>query len=144
MKRTLTFSNFRLGMEILLVAALVVAVFSRGLATRAESPQAPDTLYWYVCNGPNNNIAVLTDRVHIFCDSTSPVAGAPALSSQIHWFAVPTSPDSMAASRFMSLLQTAVITGNPIWVQADPADMSGASFGCGASDCRKMYGLEMR
>jgi hypothetical protein len=50
----------------------------------------------------------------------------------------------MTASRFMSLLQTAVITGNPIWVQADPADMSGASFGCGASDCRKMYGLEMR
>jgi len=38
MKRILTISNIRLVAEILLLAALGVAAFSRSLATQAESP----------------------------------------------------------------------------------------------------------
>jgi arabinogalactan endo-1,4-beta-galactosidase len=44
----------------------------------------------------------------------------------------------------MSLLQTSVITSRPVWVQVDPTDTSGSSFGCGSGDCRRIYGMEMR
>jgi hypothetical protein len=147
MKRYLTLSNLRLALEVLLIILLAAVALSRNVNTQAASQassDAPNALYWYTCNGPNNHIGLFTDRVHIYCDSTTPVAGAPALSASIHWFTVPTSPDSAAASRFMSLLQTSVITGKPVWVELDPNDTSGSSYGCAAGDCRRIYGMEMR
>ncbi len=99
--------------------------------------------YWYQCNALNH-VAVFTERVHIFCQTTTPIAGAPALSAAITWFAIPTLPDSATASRFMSLLQTSVITARTIWLQVDPNDTSGSAFGCGAANCRKFVGVEMR
>jgi hypothetical protein len=66
------------------------------------------------------------------------------LSAAITWFTYPTAPDSAAASRFMSLLQTSVITARPIWVMLDPSDTSGSGFGCNPADCRRFYGMEMR
>jgi hypothetical protein len=145
MKRWFSVPNLRLGLEILLIVALLLTAFSRiqtSQAAPAQAPQAPDALYWYQCNGPNH-VGLFTNRVHIYCTSTTPVAGAPALSG-IFWFAVPTSPDSAEASRFMSLLQTSVIAGRGIWVEANPTDTSGTSFGCGSGDCRRIYGMEMR
>ena len=147
MKRYLTFANLRLAAELLLVLAVLVAVLAHSVPSQAASLQAsaPNlTLYWYQCNGPNNHIGLFMERVHIFCDTTSPIAGAPALSASITWFTIPTSPDSAAASRFMSLLQTSVITGKTIWLQLDPNDTSGGSFGCGGANCRRIYGMEMR
>jgi hypothetical protein len=129
----------------LLALALLMMSFSRiqtSQAASAQAPEAPEAVYWYQCNAPNH-VAVFTDRVHVYCTSTTPVSGAPALSG-ISWFAVPTAPDSAAASRFMSLLQTSVITGKAIWLEANPTDTSGTSFGCAAADCRRMYGMEMR
>lgn len=145
MKRILTLSNLRVAIEVLLIIVLVPLALSYKSApgkAAAQVPEAPEALYWYVCN-PTNHIGLFTGRVHIYCQSTTPIAGAPALSG-IYWFAVPTAPDSAAASRFMSLLQTAVITSRPVWVQANPTDTSGSSFGCAASDCRRIYGMEMR
>ena len=144
MKRILTFSNIRLAAEILLVTALVAGGFSRSFKARAESPDAPDAIGWYQCNGPSEHVAAFTNRVHLYCQSTTPIGNATALSALITWFAVPTSPDSMAAARFMSLAQTGLITGRTLWVEADPNDTSGTSFGCGSTDCRKAYGLELR
>ncbi len=146
MKRLFTLSNLRLAGEVLLIVVLLLMAFSNNVTTKAappQEPEAPSALYWYVCNA-TNHVAVFMDRVHIFCQSTSPIGGAPTLSSSITWFAIPTSPDSAAASRFMSLLQTSVITSKPIWIMLDPDDTSGTSFGCGAADCRRIYGMEMR
>ena len=146
MKRFLTLPNLHLAFEVLLIVALLSAVFSRSATTEAASlqaPEVPNATFWYVCNA-TNHVAVFMERVHIFCQTTTPVAGAPALDAAIVWFAVPTAPDSAAASRFMSLLQTSVITAKPIWVLVDPSDTSGSSFGCGASNCRRIYGMEMR
>ncbi len=143
MKRLLTLANIRLALEFLLVVAAMAAFLLYGLSARAASTQAPDAVYWYVCN-PVNHVGLFTERVHIFCTTTTPIAGAPALDPAITWFTVPTSPDSAAASRYMSLFQTSVITARPIWVLVDPADTSGNSFGCGASNCRRIYGMEMR
>jgi hypothetical protein len=146
MKRIFTLANLRLVIEIVLIGVLVPVAFSRQASTRAAAPQepeAPDALYWYQCNAPNH-VGLFIDRVHIYCGSTTPISNAPQLSSAIHWFAVPTAPDSAQASRFMSLLQTSVITAKPIWMQVNPNDTSGASYGCGAGDCRRIYGMEMR
>ncbi len=145
MKRHIILSNLRLAAEILLIVALLWVAFSHSLATKAAPPQEPETpeaTYWYACNA-TNHIGVFMERVHIYCQTTTPVGGAPALDPAIIWFAVPTSPDSAAASRFMSLLQTSVITAKPIWIMVDPSDTSGSSFGCGAADCRRIYGMEM-
>ena len=146
MKRYPTPSNLRLAIEVLLIIVLAVVALSQSFTSQAasqEAPEAPEALYWYQCNGPNH-IGLFTGRLHIFCTSTSPVGGAPALDSAIFWFAFPTSPDSAAASRFMSLLQTSVITAKPVWLQVNPSDTTGSSFGCGAADCRRIYGMEMR
>ena len=145
MKRWLSVSNLRLGFEVLLVLALLLATLWRintGQAAASQAPQAPEATYWYQCNGPNH-VGLFTNRVHIYCTSTTPISGAPALTG-ITWFAFPTSPDSAEASRFMSLLQTSVITAKPIWVFVNPADTSGTSFDCGSANCRRMYGMEMR
>jgi hypothetical protein len=147
MKRYLTFSNLRLTFEVLLIIVLLMVTFSVNFTSQAaplEAPEAPNgTSFWYVCNGPNH-VAVFQERVHVYCQTTTPVAGAPSLNAAILWYAIPTSPDSAAASRFMSLLQTSVITAKPIWLLLDPNDTSGSSFGCGAANCRRIYGMEMR
>lgn len=146
MKRFESISTLRLYLEILLVFALLMVAFPNAITTRAtaqQEPQAPTALYWYQCNAINH-IGLFTNRLHIFCATTTPIAGAPALDPAITWFAFPTSPDSAAASRFLSLLQTSVITAKPIWVNLDPSDTSGSSFGCGGANCRRIYGMEMR
>jgi hypothetical protein len=146
MKRFLNLSTLRLAAEVLLVVTLLLVAFSRSTPTQAtpqQAPEAPTATYWYVCNA-TNHVAVFLDRVHVYCQTTTPVQGAPALNANITWFAIPTSPDSAAASRFMSLLQTSVITAKPIWLLLDPNDTSGNSFGCGAANCRRISGMEMR
>jgi hypothetical protein len=146
MKRIQSIPTLRLAFEILLVIVLMMAAFPDTITTHAtaqQAPEVPTALYWYQCNAPNH-IGLFSDRLHIFCQTTAPIAGAPALDSAIFWFAYPTSPDSAGASRFMSLLQTSVITSRLIWLQVDPSDTSGNSFGCGGANCRRIYGMEMR
>jgi hypothetical protein len=149
MKSVFARSNLRVLLSVLAAIVLVLLALSHNAAPRASAAEAlaaPGPMYWYQCDGPatSNHIGLFTNRVHIYCPSTTPVGGAPALSSSIHWFAFPTAPDSAAASRFMSLLQTSVLTSRPVWVQVDPTDTSGSSFGCGSGDCRRIYGMEMR
>lgn len=146
MKRFVSRANFRITLEILLILALLLAAFPNIITTHAiaqQQPEAPDAQYWYQCNPPNH-VGLFTNRLHIFCTTTSPIAGAPVLDPAITWFAFPTAPDSAEASRFMSLLQTSVITAKPVWLFLDPNDTSGSSFGCGGANCRRLYGMEMR
>ena len=147
MKRFLSLSSMRLAFEVILISMLLVAAVSQSINTRAASPgapEAPNAQYWYICNPPNH-VAVFLDRVHVFCTTTSiVVGGTPALDSNIFWFAFPTAPDSASASRFMSLLQTSLITGRSIWLLVDPNDTSGSVFGCGGANCRRIYAVEMR
>ena len=146
MKRFFSLSKVRLLAEVLLLVVLATLALTHSVSTQAApqtAPESPDAAYWYVCNAPNH-VGLFMNRVHIYCQSTTTISGAPALNTAIHWFAVPTQPDSAAASRFMSLLQTSVIAGKPIWLQVDPTDTSGSSFGCGSGDCRRIYGMEMR
>jgi len=145
MKRFFSSSKLRSIFEVLVIIALLMVAFPDTITTKATTlaePESPTALYWYQCNA-TNHIGLFTNRIHIYCTSTTPVATAPSLPG-ISWFAFPTSPDSAAASRFMSLMQTGVIAGRTLWVLVDPNDTSGTSFSCGASDCRRIYGMEMR
>lgn len=145
MKRFLTVSNLRMSVEILLVIVLLMIALpgaSVNQASAQQEPEAPTANYWYQCNTPNH-VGLFLNRVHIWCPSTTPIGGAPALSG-IYWFAFPTSPDSAEASRFMSIMQSAKIVGGTVWLYLNPTDTSGTAFGCGAGDCRRIYGIEFR
>lgn len=146
MRRFPTQSSLRLLFEVFLIFAILAAVLLFNFNTKAApnlADDAPTAGYWYQCNGPNH-VAAFTDRVHIYCATTTPISGAPALSAAITWFSVATASDSAGASRFLSLFQTSVITGKPVWILLDPNDTSGNSFGCGSSNCRRIIGVEMR
>jgi hypothetical protein len=147
MKRFLTLSHFRLALEALLVVLLAVVALTRSAGTQAapqSSGEVPNAYYWYQCNNiANSHVAVFSTRVHLWCQSTTSVSGGPALNG-IYYFSVPTSPDSPLASRFMSLMQTAVIANRTVWVELDPNDTSGTSFGCGSANCRRIIGMELR
>lgn len=75
------------------------------------------------------------NRIHVKCAAS--VAGG------IRWFAVDTTKADFA-SRFMSLVNTALVSGKTLSVYYDPADTSGTAFGCDAADCRKVIGINMR
>jgi hypothetical protein len=145
MKRLVSPANLRIVLEIFLLSAILVLTLARSTpATEvsAQEPASPEAYYWYQCNAPMN-VGLFTNRVHVYCATTTPIGGATAIPS-IHWFAVPTSPDSAAASRYMSLFQSASIAGKTLWVYLDPNDTSGTSIGCSASDCRQISGAELR
>lgn len=147
MKRALTPSNVRFAFEVVLVVAVLSLALSHGAPTEAApalEPAVPNATYWYTCNtSATMNIGLFTNRIHAFCASTTPIGGAPALPG-IFWFAVPTAPDSAGASRFLSMFQSAAITGKTLWFQLDPSDTSGTAFGCGAGDCRRIVSAELR
>ena len=140
MKRFSSLANLRLIVEVLLVVAALFIIFSRSTPTEAApaaAPAASPNTAWYTCNSPDQ-VAVFLMRVHVHCASTNPtIAG-------VSWFAVPTSPDSAAASRFMSIFQSAMVAGRPLLLYVDPTDTSGSSFGCGSGDCRRLLGAEIQ
>jgi len=143
MKQYLRKPGVRLALEIgLVLLALALVLIPMATQRAKASPAVSVALYWYVCNSPSH-IAVFANRVHIYCGSTTKVGTTSTDIPFVHYFAVSTSNQAEAA-RFLSLLQTAEITGRDIWVQANPTDDSGTSFNCYYSDCRHMYSMEMR
>jgi hypothetical protein len=137
MKRSPTRSKLHLALQITLLAGLLLV----GLALPRTASAA---LYWYQCNSPATmHVAAFSNRVHVWCQSTTPVAAAPTLAG-ISWFAFPTSPDAAAASRMLSLMQVSAVSGRTIWMELNPDDTSGSSFGCAPSDSRRIVALEMR
>ena len=87
---------------------------------------APQGLVWANCTP--NNVAVFTDRVHVIRCS-SDVNG-------IWYFAYPTADDA-EATRVLSLLTSAQVTGRLLQILYDPADTtSGPPISCNANDCR--------
>lgn len=136
MKRVFTLANVRLGVEIALVCAALVLLIGRSTPSTAAPLAEPAGVGWYQCNNPSQ-VAVFSNRVHVYCASTSPAI------SGVYWFAAPASPDANFASRAMSLFQSAVLTTQPLLLYLDPSDTTGSAFGCGSGDCRRVYGVEL-
>lgn len=80
-------------------------------------------------------VGTFETRVHILCDQPFP-------STTIQYFATPASNREMA-SRMEAIGLVAQVTGASVFVYFNLADTSGSSFGCQASDCRKITGIEV-
>jgi len=80
-------------------------------------------------------------RIHVEC-STSVAIG----TNNIRFFAVPTiaSADQNYASRVLSTYTTALISSRKLTISYTASDTSGASWGCGATDCRSAWAVSIR
>jgi hypothetical protein len=93
-----------------------------------KTPAAPSTASCAVAEA-----SAFETRVHVRCGSA--VNG-------ISYFAVVTaSPDN--AARYLELFDTARVRARTLHIFYDPADLTGAYFGCRTADCRVARGVEM-
>jgi hypothetical protein len=92
-------------------------------------PDAPQAAVWISCV-PSNVITYAT-RVHVKC--TTAFTG-------IQWFAVSASNAAYSA-RVLSVLTSAQVAGRTLSILYDPADLSGAAYGCSNTDCRPILGV---
>lgn len=126
----------RRAMFVLPVVVVLLLLLAASTQTIASAPAAPTT--FYQCTP--DTVAAFTNRVHVHC--TVPyVAPGPA---NIYWFAFCTSPDSVTASRMLSVFTAAKATGKNVGVYFTPTDTSGTACGCGSNDCRVVDGAEIR
>lgn len=84
------------------------------------------------------DVVVYSTRVHCQCKTTTPDGTA-----SIRYFAVSTA-DAKLADRLITIGTTALVSGRQFIAGFTAGDTSGASFGCGPSDCRKLtsFGVE--
>jgi hypothetical protein len=118
----------------LVVSVIVVALVGSGLRFRASTAVAaePEAAGWYNCTPAN--VATYTTRIHVKCTVAAP--------GGILYFAYPTR-DTANASRFLSVLSTALVAGKQVDVLFDPADLSGTAYGCAAGDCRPILAVAL-
>ena len=98
-----------------------------GIASEASAANV-----WSDCTPAG--VATFANRVHVRCSAS--------VSGGIFYFAVATT-DAAQAARFVSVATSALVAGRPLKVWYDPADLSGANFGCATSDCRRAQALEL-
>jgi hypothetical protein len=79
-------------------------------------------------------VAAFTNRVHVQC--TQPY------NTTISYFAAPAS-DRDLASRMEAIGLVAQVTGTVVNLYFNPSDTSGTNFGCQASDCQRITGIEV-
>ncbi len=122
------------GAGVLLVALVIAAALLGGLRFQSNvaSAAAPEAAVWYRCTPAN--VASYTSRIHVKCTV--------AAGGGIQYFAYP-ARDTANASRFLSLLSTATVAGKQVDILYDPADTSGAAYGCAAGDCRPIIGVAL-
>ncbi|OQA42303.1 MAG: hypothetical protein BWY52_02250 [Chloroflexi bacterium ADurb.Bin325] len=117
---------------VLFVALLIVTALAAGvrLGPSVALAAEPDAETTYRCTPAH--VAAFTNGIHVKCTAAAP--------GGIWYFAYPTR-DTANASRFLSLLTSAVVAGKQLDITYDPANTSGVSFGCLASDCRTIVGV---
>lgn len=121
------------------VVVLSAMVFDQG---EAKSPSAPRTAA-HPSPRPESTaasvdiscvpvqVSVFPGRIHVRCSAA--VGG-------ISYFAIPAS-DGEYLNRALSLLTTAQVAGRTLTIRYDPADTSGASYGCQSNDCRPIQSV---
>ena len=80
------------------------------------------------------DVTAAGDRIHVYCTNN--------LGSGIHYVAVPVA-NSELANRVLMLGTAAITSGKSLTVLFDPADLSGAAYGCQNSDCRPAIGVTL-
>ncbi len=120
----------------LLLGLTVVASIAAVPVLRSRTAQAaPNSGVLYTCSP--DVVVSANVRVVAHCASGYLISGT---TTTIYWFAYPTS-DSANASRMLSLFETAKATGSTLTFYFDTADLSGAAYGCLATDCRAIWAV---
>jgi hypothetical protein len=86
----------------------------------------------YVCTV--DEVTTFTNRVTVHCSQP--------YNASIYFFAAAASDRDFAA-RMEAIGLVAQVTGTVARVYFDPNDLSGTSFGCGSSDCRRITGIDV-
>lgn len=105
-------------------AAPAMASNSLGLA-------APEAETWVSCTPLN--VGALNNRIHVRCAESY---------GGVYYFAMPNDNPAHVA-RTLSLLSTAQVAGRTLSILYDPADLSGAGWGCAESNCRALRAVEI-
>ena len=79
-------------------------------------------------------VGAYSNRVHIKCSSD--VGG-------VRYFAAPAT-DHDFASRVVAIGNAALVSGRSLMIEYDNTTGSGSSFGCSASNCKKLVGIGLR
>jgi hypothetical protein len=116
------------------VVLIGAALAGSGLRLRAGTAIAaePEAAGWFTCAPAN--VAAYTSRIHVKCTAAAP--------GGILYFAYPTK-DNANASRFLSVLSTALVAGKQVDILFDSADLSGTTYGCGVNDCRPIIAVAL-
>ena len=125
-------SKWFLVLFLLLVAALGVAAAGRLSVQAVQAAHEAVVMSTFSCTP--FDVGVFITRVHVRCTASVNIGG-----NSIAWWSYPTS-DSAGASRFLSLFETAKATSSTLTIYYDPNDLTGSTFGCGKTDCRRIYG----
>lgn len=112
-----------------IVASMAIGTASGAHAQVTSSPTEP----FATSTCTPVNAGVFDTRIHVRCS---------VAVSGIVYFAAPTSNNNRAA-RILAILSTAVAASHDLRIYYDPADTSGASIGCAASDCRLIQSVEL-
>jgi len=92
----------------------------------------PAEAAWHTCKP--TDVATYAERIHVRCDTKA---------GNIAFFALPTA-NSAHAGRVLSVLLVALVESRSIRIEYDPNDTSGTSFGCLASDCRRLASVAVQ
>jgi hypothetical protein len=79
-------------------------------------------------------VLVFPERVHVRCATPT---RDPSTGEMIVFLAISTS-DATFANRFLSVATSAIVSGRRFLGDFVSGDTSGADFGCGRADCRKI------
>src|SRR2546423_3272172 len=88
---------------------------------------------WVDCTPAN--VASFANRVHVKCSAS--------FGGGVQYFAV-ASTDTAYANRFQSLASSALVAGRTVSIFYEPADITGAAWGCQANDCRRALGIAIK
>lgn len=110
---------------VLLPAVLICLFFAEPLISGSNAYGA-----YAVCTP--YRVASFNNRTHVLCN--------PCING-ICYFAWPAS-DKAGAARFQGIVSAAYSLGRNVFIYYDPNDTSGSAYGCSASDCRVVYGVE--
>jgi hypothetical protein len=124
----------RLSSNWILILMLLALLAVWAVVGRLSTPNVHAAVNRSAFNCTPFDVGVWIQRVHVRCTTTVNIGG-----NVISWWAYPTS-DSAGASRFLSLFETAKATGTTLTLYYDAADLSGSTFGCGSTDCRRIWG----
>ena len=138
-KRTIQFSlALRQWVVGVAVIAALGSAFLAGSASRTPSASAavepsanhaPQTEKFYSCTIAD--VYSFKTRVHVRCTIAA---------NGISYFVVPTA-DSGFAARMQALATAAYLSGKPVGIWYDDADLSGVPYGCSADNCRVLGGI---